>query len=379
MATSPQQPADNSFVANAVEAAIRIGIVFILVAWCFEIVRPFIVPIIWGVIIAIATYPGYVRLYTVLGERRVPAATLYTLFMLLVVITPTVLLSGTMVEGVKAVATDLSEGTLKVPPPPEYVGAWPVIGDDLHSFWSLASQNIQAAAEKIGPEIKAVGKWLLAAAAGAGFGILQFVVAIIIAGVLMANARGGYYAAHAIAARLAGRRQTDLVDLAEKTVRSVARGILGVALIQSLLAGLGFLVAGVPAAGLWALLCLLLGIAQIGVFVILVPVIIYLFNTADMVTAVGFLIWSIPVGLIDNVLKPILLARGVKTPMVVIFIGAIGGFIASGILGLFIGAVVLALSYELFLLWLNEDLQKAQDGAAESAAVAETGSPPPRE
>ena len=181
MDNSPQQPADNHFVANAVEAAIRIGIVFILVAWCFEIVRPFIVPIIWGVIIAIATYPGYLYLYGVLGKRRGLAATLFTLFLLLVVIAPTVLLSGTMVESVKAVATDLNEGTLGVPPPPESVKNWPVIGEDLNSFWSLASYNIEAAAEKIAPEIKVVGGWLLTKAAGAGFGILQFVVAIIIA------------------------------------------------------------------------------------------------------------------------------------------------------------------------------------------------------
>jgi predicted PurR-regulated permease PerM len=123
------------------------------------------------------------------------------------------------------------------------------------------------------------------------------------------------------------------------------------------------MVAGVPAAGFWALLCLLLSVAQIGIFLILIPVIIYLFNTADMVTAVGFLIWSIPVGLIDNILKPIFLARGVKTPMVIIFMGAIGGFLASGIIGLFVGAVVLALSYEIFRLWLNQGLHKAQPGS----------------
>ena len=151
-------------------------------------------------------------------------------------------------------------------------------------------------------------------------------------------------------------------------MRSVASGILGVALIQSLLAGLGFMVAGVPAAGFWALLCLLLSVAQLGIFLILIPVVIYLFNTADIFTAVGFLIWSIPVGLIDNILKPILLVRGVKTPMVIIFMGAIGGFLASGIIGLFVGAVVLSLSYEVFLLWLGQGSHKARP-ASESPAV----------
>jgi len=360
MPASSKTTSQQVFVSRALEAAIRIGLVFLLLAWCFEIVRPFITPIVWGAIIAVAAYPGYIWLQARLGGRRKLAATLFTLVMLVAVIAPTVLLSGTLIEAVKPLAVNLSEGSLTIPPPPETTKSWPVIGDNLYGFWTLASQNIQAALQKIGPEIKAVGSWLLTTAAGAGFGILQFVFAIIIAGVLMPQADGAYRTAHALSERLVGEQHTDLVDLAEKTVRSVASGILGVALIQSLLAGLGFMVAGVPAAGFWALLCLLLSVAQIGIPLILIPVSIYLFNTADMVTAVGFLIWSIPVGLIDNILKPILLARRVKTPMVIIFMGAIGGFLASGIIGLFVGAVVLSLSYEVFLLWLNQGLQEVQ-------------------
>jgi predicted PurR-regulated permease PerM len=363
MTASSQTTSQQAFVSRALEAAVRIGLVFLLLAWCFEIVRPFITPIVWGAIIAIAAYPGYIWLQARLGGRGKLAATLFTLVMLIVVIAPTVMLSGTLVETVKPLAVHLSEGSLTIPPPPETIKSWPVIGENLYSFWLLASHNIEAALQKIGPQIKVVGTWLLTTAAGAGFGILQFVLAIVIAGVLMPQAGGASRTAQALSARLTGDQHSDLVGLAEKTVRSVASGILGVALIQSLLAGLGFMVAGVPAAGFWALLCLLLSVAQIGIFLILIPVIIYLFNTADMVTAVGFLIWSIPVGLIDNILKPILLARGVKTPMVIIFMGAIGGFLASGIIGLFVGAVVLALSYEVFLLWLNQGLQKEQPGS----------------
>jgi len=373
MSASSQATDHQVFVSRALEAAVRIGLVFLLVAWCFEIIRPFITPIIWGAIIAIAAYPGYQWSQARLGGRRKLAATLFTLLMLIVVIAPTVMLSGTLVEAVKPLAVNLSEGSLSIPPPPEAIKSWPVIGDNLYGFWTLASHNIEAALQKIGPEIKAVGTWLLTTAAGAGFGILQFVFAIIIAGVLMPQASGAHSIAHALSTRLAGEQRTDLVDLVEKTVRSVASGILGVALIQSLLAGLGFMVAGVPAAGFWALLCLLLSVAQIGITLILIPVIIYLFNTADMVTAVGFLIWSIPVGLIDNILKPILLARGVKTPMVIIFMGAIGGFLASGIIGLFVGAVVLALSYEVFLLWLNQGVPEAQPGADVPAVEGRPG------
>jgi len=195
-------------------------------------------------------------------------------------------------------------------------------------------------------------------------------IAIVIAGVFMAHSGGGHEAVQRVATRLIGEHGGEIADLAESTIRSVARGILGVALIQALLAGIGFFVAGVPAAGLWALLCLLLSVAQIGVLPILLPIIIYLFNTADLAVAIGFLIWSIPVALVDNILKPLLLGRGLKTPMIVIFMGAIGGFLTSGIIGLFIGAVVLALGWELLLAWLYPDPRPgevAKDADAQAA------------
>ena len=250
------------------------------------------------------------------------------------------LLTETLIDGLKMLAEKIGNGSLSIPPPPESLHNLMIIGQPLAKFWLLASENIQSALQQLTPVLKVIGSWLLSAAAGGGIAILHFVVAIIIAGILLANSSGSNRTARAITHRLADEKGADFADLAEATVRSVANGILGVAIIQSLLAGLGFMVAGVPAAGLWALLCLILSIAQIGIFPIMIPVIIYLFYTADTFTAVAFLIWSIPVSLIDNILKPILLGRGVKTPMAVIFIGAIGGLLSSGIIGLFIGAVI---------------------------------------
>jgi len=197
LSASPETSSQQDFVSRALEAAVRIGLVFLLLAWCFEIVRPFITPIVWGAIIAVAAYPGYRWLQASLGGRRKLAAALFTLLMLVVVIAPTVMLSGTLIETVKPLAVELSEGSLTIPPPPETINSWPVIGDSLYGFWTLASQNIQAALQKIGPEIKAVGAWLLTTAAGAGFGILPFVFAIIIAGVLMQQASGANRTAQA--------------------------------------------------------------------------------------------------------------------------------------------------------------------------------------
>jgi predicted PurR-regulated permease PerM len=271
------------------------------------------------------------------------------------------MLAGTLVESAQGLAADLTDGTLSIPAPPESIGSWPIIGEPLERFWRLALVNLGAALGEIRPQIAAFGRWLLATVAELGLGILQFVIAIIIAGVLLPNAQGGGDAARAIASRLAGERGPDYAELGQATVRSVARGILGVALIQSLLAGLGFLAVGVPGAGFLALVCLLLAVVQIGPAVVLLGTVIYVFSTADTSTAVIFSIWSIFVALIDNALKPILLGRGVRVPMVVIFVGAIGGLLASGIIGLFVGSVVLALSFTLFNAWLKEPPQPSEE------------------
>lgn len=345
---------NGQFVTNSLEAAIRIGLVAILVFWCFDIVKPFITPIIWGVIIAVAIYPLYQRLLTVLGERQGLTAGLCTLFLLMVLIVPTILLTGTLVESVKILVQGFGNNSLLVPPPPENIGSWPFIGEPLEKFWSLASKNLETALKQIAPHLTIVGSWLLSTAKGTGLGILQFMVAIIISGFLLTQAKSGQQFTLLIIKRFVGERGEQITGLIQATVRSVALGILGVAAIQSILAGLGFIIAGVPAAGLWALLCLLLSVVQIGITPIIIPIIIYLFYSADTFTAVAFLIWSIPVGLMDNVLKPIFLSRGVNTPMVIIFMGAIGGFLSSGIVGLFIGAVILSLSYALFMDWVKE-------------------------
>jgi predicted PurR-regulated permease PerM len=346
---------DRVFIHRSLEVTIRIGLLLIITVWCFKIVEPFITPIIWGIIIAIAAHPLYGRLGTALGERHKLAATVFTFIFLIILIVPTVMLTDTLIGGLKMLADKIRDGSLSIPPPPVNLGKLIIIGQPLAKFWLLASENIHSALQQLTPVLKVIGSWLLSAATGAGITILHFVVAIIISGILLANSSGSKRTARAITHRLADEKGADFADLAEATVRSVANGILGVALFQSLLAGLGFMVAGVPAAGLWALLCLILSIAQIGIAPIMIPVIIYLFYTADTFTAVAFLIWSIPLSLIDNILKPILLGRGVKTPMAVIFIGAIGGLLSSGVIGLFIGAVVLALGHNLFLLWLDPD------------------------
>jgi predicted PurR-regulated permease PerM len=368
MSNSPALPsADSVFLNRALEATIRIGVIVILALWCFQIVRPFIIPVVWGAIIATSSYPGYCRLRTLVGGRAGLAAVLFTLLALILLIVPATLLTGTLVDGAQRLTEGFFQGTIKIPPPPASVGTWPFIGEWLQQFWGLASSNLEAALKQITPYLTIISKWLLSVGAGAGLEILQFVAAFIIAGVLLAHAEGGHYLARAIAWRLAGERGLQFAELAQVTVRSVTRGILGVAFIQALLAGLGFLAAGVPGAGLWALLCLLLAVIQVGPGLILLAVVIYVFSTADTVTAVVFLIWSLFVSIIDNILKPLMLGRGVDVPMIVIFIGAIGGLLSMGIIGLFLGSVILVLGYTLFLTWLGEEPERGQETSPTSA------------
>jgi predicted PurR-regulated permease PerM len=256
------------------------------------------------------------------------------------------------------------EGELRIPAPPDSVAGWPLVGEPLHEFWALAAENLTAAVKQMVPYLKGVSTWLLSVATGAGVGLLEFIGSILVAGILLVYADTGRRTAVAVFTRFAGERGPEYADLARSTVRSVATGIVGVALIQALLAGIGLLAAGIPGAGLWALLCLLLCIIQLGPGLVLVPAVIYVFYTGDTATAVIFLIWSIFVTVIDNVLKPLLLGRGVKVPIVVIFLGAIGGFLAMGILGLFVGSVVLVLGFRLFNAWLEVSAVGSDRGVA---------------
>ena len=353
MKNSTELSNDRVFLNRSLEATIHIGLLLIITIWCFKIVEPFITTIIWGAIIAVAAHPLYLRLRKTLGERNKLTAILFTLTFLIILIAPSALLTDTLIEGLKLLAEKIKEGSLSIPKPPENLNKVIIIGEPLTKFWLLASENFSSALQELTPTLKIIGSWLLSAATSAGMAILHFVIAIIIAGFLLANSDGSNRALRAITHRLTREKGGEFADLLENTVRSVANGILGVAFLQSILAGLAFMLAGVPLAGLWALLSLILSIAQIGVAPIVIPIIIYLFYTAQTTTAVALMVFYIFLALIDHILKPILLGRGVKTPMAIIFMGAIGGLLSYGVIGLFIGAVTLALGYELFLLWLN--------------------------
>ena len=347
-------------VGHAVELAIRLGALALVVGWCLMILAPFLGIVVWALIIAIAAEDACRKLADTLGGRRGLAASLLVLLALATLIVPAVLLSETLVEGAQYFAENLEEGSLKVPPPSEQVAGWPLVGKPLYDFWLLASQNLEAALTRLAPQLQAVSGWLLGAAAAGGVALLQLTASFVLAGFLMVHGQARHDGVARFATRLVGTRGPDFARLATATVKSVVQGILGVAAIQTLLAGLAFGLLGVPAAGLWALLVLVAAVVQLPVAIVMVPPILYAFSEASAAVAVIFTVWCVGVALLDNVLKPLLFGRGVEVPTLVIFLGAIGGMFTMGFIGLFLGAVVLALGYELFVGWLNEDEAEAQ-------------------
>ena len=359
-------PEKKTYIGPAIDIAIRIGVIALLIALCFTILRPFISPVMWGIILAITLYPACRRLSSLLGGRIRLASAIITAVMLLGIILPSIQMVDSLVSGTRHINDRIHRGEIKVPPPPETIDEWPLIGKSLKDEWLEASENLKATLTRFQPQLKAMGLWLLKSAMGTALGLLQFALSIIIAGIFMANAGGSGKMARDLFVRLAGERGANFADIANKTVHNVVKGILGVAFIQSLLAGMGFFVAGVPAAGLWAFLCLFLAIIQIGIFPVVIPVIIYIFYSADTFTAGLLTGWLIIVSLLDNFLKPLLMGRGAPVPLLVIFLGAIGGFISMGFIGLFVGAVILSIGFKLFWVWLEDISQSNRSGGSDN-------------
>jgi predicted PurR-regulated permease PerM len=348
-ARAPKEPP----VRTAVEIAIRLGVIALLVVACLQIVAPFVGIVAWGMIIAVAAGSPFEALCRFMGGRRGLAATVAVVLALLVIFVPAVLLTNTLVSGARHYASQLADGSFRVPPPAASVADWPLIGHRVHDAWMLASENLDQAVERAAPQLETVSRGLLRAAGSAGAGVLELIASVLIAGVLLAYSPGRHEAIVQLATRLAGERGRELADLASATIQSVVQGILGVALIQAVLAGLGLIIAGIPGAGLWALLVLVAAVVQLPVGLALLPPVAIGFSTLGTAPAIAFTVWCVIIALLDNVLKPLLFGRGVNVPTVVIFLGAIGGMLSMGIIGLFLGAVVLALGYALFMAWLS--------------------------
>lgn len=345
--------AQNSPTTLAIEIAIRLGLIFLILAWCLQILGPFISIVAWGAIIAVAIYPLFLKLVDKLGGRRKLAVTLIAVLGIAIILIPVISLSISAIDGGTRVGHEISAGQVTIAPPSESVKEWPIIGDKTYKIWSQASDNLKATLEKYPDQLSAAGKKLLGIATGISKGLLQFVISTLIAAVFLLNVEGATNTLRILATRLSAEHGHELLNLSAATIRSVAVGVIGIAFIQAVLGGLGMMFAGVPAAGLLAILILVLAIAQLPPLLILGPVAVYVFSVESTMVASIFLVWAILVSFSDAVLKPLLLGRGVNVPMLVILLGAIGGMITSGIVGLFIGAVILGMGYTLVRVWIE--------------------------
>ncbi len=347
--------ADRSFQKNAMASFVQIGALMILLVMSFRILSPFLNIVMWAVIIAVALYPAHTSLTSKLGGREKTSAMVFVLVGLSILIVPTYLTAESSIESLSNLGHSLKDGSITVSPPDESVADWPLIGERVYAGWSNAAENLEATLNKFQPQLAALGQGVLKFAGSIALGVLQFVLSVIIAGVFLVSAEGGYRTALTLSSSLLGERGNALVDLAIATIRSVAKGVLGVAIIQALLSGIGLAVMGVPAAGLWAGAVLILAIIQLPPLIVLGPIAVWIFSVADPVPATIFAVYAFIVSISDSFLKPMFLGRGMEIPMLVILIGAIGGAMLSGIIGLFVGAVILALGYEILVAWMKTD------------------------
>lgn len=334
---------------------IRAGLVFALAVLCYRIFSPFLTLMAWALILAVTLYPAHQKLARRLGGKQGLAATLLVLGGIVLIGVPTALLTASLGDSVQGFVGSLRDNTLKIPAPPPNVAEWPVIGKKVHGLWSQAHTDLPAVVQSMQPQLRDLARKALEVVASIAGAVLIFLFSFIIAGIIMAFGEPGARSTRSIFARIVGiQRGEEFAKLSTETIRAVALGVLGVAFIQAIVVGLVLIIARVPFAGVLALVVLVLGIAQVPALVVTLPVIVYIWWSGDYgaTAAVAYTVLLFIAGMLDNVLKPLLLGRGVDAPMPVILLGALGGLASAGILGMFVGATLLALGYQIFMWWV---------------------------
>ncbi|MEM8768508.1 MAG: AI-2E family transporter [Pseudomonadota bacterium] len=345
------------FSRELVESLIRVAVIMLLVVFSYRIFSPFVGLMLWALILAVALYPLQQKLSSALGGRNATSATLIVVLGLLLIGGPTVNLGSTFASDIYELYGNFESDSVKIPPPNPSVAEWPLIGERVAEIWTQAATDLPALMEQMQPQLGELAVKLLGLAASTMGSVLMFLGALIVAGIMMAYGESGSAAMGRIFSRFAGPlKGPELHGLSTATVRSVATGVIGVAFIQALLLGIGFALAGIPAAGILAVVTLLVGIVQLPAALISFPAIAYVWYAGD--STVMNIVWAVYLfvaGLADNVLKPLLLGRGIAVPMPVVLIGALGGMAGAGMVGLFLGAVLLGVGYQIFMDWVDND------------------------
>jgi len=338
---------------NPIDTYIRLIALTILLAASYFIVKPFLLIIIWSALVAVALYPYYDKVIKLFkGKKKGLVTAVFILVLLAIIVVPTINLSKSIVDSAKDFKHKFEAGTVDIPPPADKVKEWPLIGDKVYKFWSKANNNLENVLRDHKEQLKSgLGK-LFSSLTGLLGAVFLALFSLIFAGVFMFSAESGYSTSVQFANRLMEGKGEEFTKMVTNTIRSVVKGILVVAIIQAALAYLGFVVIGLPGAAIFALLVLMLAIMQIPALLAMIPAIAIVFSTHDSMPAIIFTIYIIFVALSDNFLKPMLLGKGLQTPMLVILIGALGGMMFMGMLGLFIGPVILAIAHQLYTAWV---------------------------
>ena len=358
----PDLDLEKRLSGRLLDVLIRAGLVFAMVVLCYLIFAPFVALMAWALILAVTLYPAHQKLARRMREKQGLAATVLVLGGLVLIGLPTAVLTFELGDSVHDFIGRVRDNTLQIPAPSPGVAEWPLVGKKIHGLWSRAHSDLSVVVQGLQPKLGDLVKTALGIVASIGGAMLLFLVSFIIAGIIMAFGQSGARGMRSIFDRIVGTgRGEEFVKLSTATIRAVALGVLGVAFIQAIAVGLLLMIAGVPFAGLLALIVLVLGIAQVPALLVTLPVIVYIWVSGDYGTAAAatHTVLLFLAGMLDNVLKPLLLGRGVDAPMVVILLGALGGLATHGILGMFVGATLLALGYQIFMWWVATNPDKA--------------------
>ncbi len=357
--------------AKPIDVFIQLILLGGLLLWCGLILAPFSSIIIWAIIMAVALHPVHIRLSTRLGNRRGVSATLMVMTGIAIVMVPGYFTGQSLYRTASSMKAHMSKELMQVPQLPLDWHTGAGVKKFIADRWPADDGALAELVQQFGPELRDAGLYILGSLGTFGMDLMKFLASILLAGVVLAYYGPGRDAANGFFIRAIGPRGPGLVVMAAATVRNVAKGILGVALIQTTILSIGLFVAQVPAAGFLALLGLILAIVQIGVGPVAIGAVVYAWATMDTLPAILLTIWMVITTLSDNILRPILLGHGAPAPTAVIFLGAIGGFLLSGIIGLFTGAVILSIGYRLMLEWVGSGHGPAPADGPSTAAQAD--------
>ena len=363
--TQPEREFERREFPNLMDTVIRLALIAGLAVLCFRVLSPFLNLMVWSIILAVTMYPLHQMLARRIGGRQGLSSVIFVILGIILIVVPAWLLMNSFADSIQRFIGAVQQNALQIPPPREGVKNWPIVGKNLYEVWSKASADLPALVQTMQPKIGALARDALSTVASIGGTMLLFLASFFVANIVMAHGDSVAHRGRAFFSRVAGSvRGEALVKLTLSTIRAVALGVVGVAAIQALLIGLALLLAGIPVAGVLAIVALVLGIAQVPALVITLPVIIYIWASGSYSTgaAIVHTIILLLTGIADNVLKPLMLGRGVDVPMPVILFGALGGMASGGILGMFVGATVLAVGYEIFTHWVGTQPDSASFG-----------------